>query len=43
MLTKKADKVFHGFGIKSVKKLVQNYNGYVLFSEKNNFFKVDIF
>ena len=32
------DKTYHGYGVKSVKRIVEKYNGEVNFSYNNNFF-----
>lgn len=40
--TKKTDKSIHGYGIKSIKRLVSSYNGTIEFLEKDDYFIVDI-
>lgn len=40
--TSKADKTFHGIGLKSVKKAVEKYNGTFTYEVKNEQFKVNI-
>ena len=40
--TTKIDKNNHGFGLKNVKLLLNRYNGFIDFSEENNFFVVKV-
>lgn len=42
LITSKSDKEKHGYGIKSIKTIVQKYDGIVLFSCENKIFKVSI-
>ena len=41
-LSKKKDKENHGIGLKSVKKIVSLYNGYIEIQAENSLFKVNI-
>lgn len=41
-ITRKADKVNHGFGIKSIHYVVNKYNGNVSFGVENNIFEIKI-
>ncbi len=41
-LTTKADKDYHGFGMKSIKYLAEKYNGNLLVTHSDNLFCVDI-
>lgn len=40
--TKKADTSIHGYGIKSIKRLVSSYNGTIDFSEEDDYFVVQL-
>ena len=42
LITTNVDKTRHGYGIKSVKKLVEKYNGDIDIVEENNYFIVHI-
>lgn len=42
LVTDKEDKSAHGFGIMSIRKVAEKYNGSVEFSEKDNLFIVEI-
>lgn len=43
LISNKSKKELHGYGLKSIKNIVENYNGNILFSEDDGFFSVDIF
>ncbi|MBU5425872.1 GHKL domain-containing protein [Tissierella pigra] len=40
--TTKKDKLFHGFGLESVKEMVEKYNGHINYEQKENNFIVNI-
>ena len=42
LLTIKTDKHFHGIGMKSVKKIVEKYEGQLEYDNKQNIFEVSI-
>ncbi len=42
LLTSKNDKLNHGFGIETVRKIVEKYNGFIDFYEENNNFFVNM-
>lgn len=42
LVTSKKDKKQHGFGTKNVKKIVDNYNGFINYFEENGYFCCDI-
>ena len=42
LTTTKTDKTIHGYGIKSMKKIVESANGFIEFYEENNMFCVHI-
>lgn len=42
LLTIKTDKHFHGIGMKSVKKIVEKYEGQLEYDNKQNIFEVGI-
>ena len=42
LLTTKKDKIYHGFGIKSMIQIVEHYNGTLNWNTKNNMFSVNI-
>jgi signal transduction histidine kinase len=41
--TTKKDAVNHGFGIKSIRDIIEKYNGIIDFYEEDNFFHADVF
>jgi len=41
-ITTKGDKLNHGFGIITIKKIVEKYDGHIGFTHKNNEFKVKV-
>lgn len=41
-VTSKEDKVYHGFGVRSIKYIVEKYNGDMLMHAENKRFQVDI-
>ena len=41
-VTKKRDKRFHGYGMKSIKSTVEKYNGSVVAAQENNWFELKI-
>lgn len=43
LISSKSAKELHGYGLKSVKNIVENYNGYITFTETDGFFNVDVF
>lgn len=42
IVTKKQDKVYHGWGLKSIKSIVQKYNGDISITSEDNVFKTSI-
>ncbi len=40
--TTKANKEYHGYGIKSIKYTVKKYNGWVTIDTKDNWFKLNV-
>ena len=42
LFTSKKDKILHGYGLKSVKRIVQKYDGVFSFSVEEETFKVKI-
>ena len=41
-ISTKANKSFHGYGLKSIKMIVEKYNGQMSINTKNNQFTIDI-
>ena len=41
-VTTKADKAFHGYGMKSIQKVVEKYNGYFSINAKNHLFVLNV-
>ena len=42
LLTTKADKQYHGFGVQSMRQIVEQYDGSIAFKAEGNIFKVNI-
>ena len=42
LLTTKADKRYHGFGVRSMWQIVEHYDGSIVFKPEDNIFKVNI-
>ena len=42
IVTTKQDKANHGYGLKSVERVVEKYGGYSEINTNNNLFKIDI-
>ncbi|CAK7081171.1 GHKL domain-containing protein [Tissierella sp.] len=40
--TTKKDKLFHGFGLESIKEIVEKYNGHINYEQEENTFIVNI-